>query len=99
MIYIVETWLCDDILNSEIALPGYRNRHGGGVLIYVKGHFVCILHQLIIWKSLLFQFVMVLAKLLYHFSTDPLNLLHRFLMIYFCIYNHSMLVVFVTIFC
>ena len=47
MICIVETWLCDDILNSEIALPGYqlyrrdRNRHGGGVLIYVKDHFVC----------------------------------------------------------
>ena len=44
MICIVETRLCDDLLNSEIALPGYRrdgNRHGGGVLISVKDHFVC----------------------------------------------------------
>ena len=39
-------WKRDDILNSEIALSGYqlyrrdRNRRGG-VLIYVKDHFVC----------------------------------------------------------
>lgn len=47
MICIVETWLCADILDSEIALPGYqvyrrdRNRHGGGILIYIRDHFVC----------------------------------------------------------
>ena len=49
MICIVETWLCADVLllDSEIALPGYqvyrkdRNRHGGGILIYVRDHFVC----------------------------------------------------------
>ena len=42
IICIVETWLCGDILDSEIALHGYlvhradRNRHGGGVLINIK---------------------------------------------------------------
>ena len=47
IICIVETWLCGDILDSEIALHGYlvhradRNRHGGGVLIYTKDSFVC----------------------------------------------------------
>ena len=41
VVCIVETWLCDYILNSEICLPDYaiirldRNRHGGGVLMYV----------------------------------------------------------------
>ena len=41
MICICETWLSQDISNSEIALPGYtlfrkdRSRHGGGVAIYV----------------------------------------------------------------
>ena len=38
VICTVETWLCADVLDSEVALPGYqihrkdRNRHGGGVL-------------------------------------------------------------------
>ena len=47
VICIVETWLCGDISDSEIALQGYlvhradRNRHGGGVLIYTKDSFVC----------------------------------------------------------
>ena len=36
----METWLCNDISNNEIMIPGYqlyrldRNRHGGGVLMY-----------------------------------------------------------------
>ena len=47
VICIVETWLSADILDSEIKLTGYqlhrkdRNRHGGGVLIYVRDYFVC----------------------------------------------------------
>ena len=51
VICIVETWLCGDISDSEIALCGYlvhradRNRHGGGVLIYTKDTFLCnVLH-------------------------------------------------------
>ena len=41
LICIVETWLCDNITDSELSIPNYelirldRNRHGGGVLIYV----------------------------------------------------------------
>ncbi len=50
IICIVETWLDTSILDSEIALPGYqlhrfdRNRHGGGVLAYVRCHFEVSLH-------------------------------------------------------
>ena len=46
IICIVETWLSSDILDSEVTLPGYqvhrldRNRHGGGILVYVKDSFV-----------------------------------------------------------
>ena len=41
IVCIVETWLSSDILDKEIHLPGYqllrldRNRHGGGILLYV----------------------------------------------------------------
>ena len=40
LICIVETWLCDNITDSELSIPNYelirldRNRHGCGVLIY-----------------------------------------------------------------
>ena len=39
---IVETWLDNGISNDELTIPGYsiirldRNRHGGGVLMYVR---------------------------------------------------------------
>ena len=42
IICIVETWTNVDILNSELCIQGYeiirldRNRHGGGILIYVN---------------------------------------------------------------
>ena len=41
-ICIVESWLSAEIIDSEISLVGYityrldRNRHGGGLIIYVK---------------------------------------------------------------
>ena len=44
---IVETWLDDSIEDSEICVQGYsiyrvdRNRHGGGVVIYVNDMFTC----------------------------------------------------------
>jgi len=40
-ICIVETWLCPDITAVEISLPGYsavrldRDRHGGGIILFV----------------------------------------------------------------
>ena len=42
LIMVVETWLSAHILNYELNIPGYcllrrdRNRHGGGVLVYVS---------------------------------------------------------------
>ena len=45
IICIVETWLSSEVKNSEIDIPGFqlyqhdRNRHGGGVLIYVSAMF------------------------------------------------------------
>lgn len=50
IVCIVETWLSADILDIEIVLLGYqvhrldRNRHGGGVLIYVRDNFVANLY-------------------------------------------------------
>ena len=50
IVCIVETWLSSDILDSEVCLPGYqlhrrdRNRHGGGILVYVQNSYVsCLL--------------------------------------------------------
>ena len=46
VICITECWLCHDIQDTEIQIPGYqlvrldRNRHGGGVLIYVLHKFI-----------------------------------------------------------
>ena len=46
VICITESWLCHDIQDSEIQIPGYqlvrldRNRHGGGVLMYVLYKFI-----------------------------------------------------------
>ena len=45
IICITESWLSGDIQDSEILIPGYqslsndRNRHGGGVLMYVSHRF------------------------------------------------------------
>ena len=42
IIAIVETWLDSDILESEVAISGYRmfrrdrSRHGGGLLMYIN---------------------------------------------------------------
>ena len=46
VICITESWLCPDILDSEISISGYqtmrldRNRHGGGVLMYVLDKYI-----------------------------------------------------------
>ena len=42
IICITETWLCTDVLDNEISIPGYntyrqdRNRHRGGILMYTR---------------------------------------------------------------
>ena len=39
---ITETWLCEDISESELSIPGYscvrsdRNRHGGEVALFIS---------------------------------------------------------------
>ena len=39
---ITESWLSDEILDSEVSIPGYtivrldRNRHGGGLALYIR---------------------------------------------------------------
>ena len=52
VVCIVETWLCSDITNNEIAIPEYtvhrldRDRHGGGILIYCHCHLnICVLSK------------------------------------------------------
>ena len=45
IVCITESWLDTDVMSNEICIPGYeimrldRNRHGGGVLIYVSSLF------------------------------------------------------------
>ena len=42
IIYITESWVCSEITDNELHIPGYhltrldRNRNGGGVLMYVS---------------------------------------------------------------
>lgn len=44
IICIVETWLCPDIMDKELSIDNYylvrldRDRHGGGIAMYVKNH-------------------------------------------------------------
>ena len=47
IVCIVETWLSPDVSDKELNLPGYqllrldRNRHGGGILMYVADLLSC----------------------------------------------------------
>lgn len=51
IVCLVETWLSDDILDSEVTVHNYslirleRNRHGGGVAIYVHN---CVLYSIVL---------------------------------------------------
>ena len=51
IICIVESWLSAEIIDSDISLVGYityrldRNRHGGGLIIYVKS---CVTSELLL---------------------------------------------------
>ena len=52
VICITESWLCKNISDDELSLSGYqlfrldRDRHGGGVLVYVSLLFSVTLHPL-----------------------------------------------------
>ena len=47
VVCLVETWLSTDIFVSELFIPNYtivrhdRNRHGGGVALYVSNSVLC----------------------------------------------------------
>ena len=47
IVCIVETWLSPDVSDKELNLPGYqllrldRNRHGGGIRVYVADLLSC----------------------------------------------------------
>ncbi len=51
VVCVVETWLSNEITDSEISLEGYvtyrldRNRHGGGVIMYVHS---CVSSELLL---------------------------------------------------
>ena len=51
VVCLVETWLSADVVNSEVAIHNYslirldRNRHGGGVAIYVHN---CVLYNIVL---------------------------------------------------
>ena len=75
IVCITESWLCSDIHDSEFLLPGYqclrydRNRHGGGVLMYVLHKYIlalllifCIL-SIVILNQLIFLSFSVLYLL------------------------------------
>ena len=69
IVCVVKTWLDSDVQNAEICIPNYelvcldRNRHGGGVAIYVANHlpfsvvFYCLELLAISVKSLYGQLV------------------------------------------
>ena len=47
IICIVESWLSDVVANTELNIPGFiifrkdRNRHGGGIIAFVKNTLPC----------------------------------------------------------
>ena len=61
VVCVVETWLCDEITDCEIAIPDFcvtrldRNRHGGGVAFYVKS---CLYSQVLLRSPFDLEFVL-----------------------------------------
>ena len=53
IVCVVESWLSSDIENAELFIPGFsifrkdRNRHGGGIIVFVKSSLPCIVLPLI----------------------------------------------------
>ena len=81
IICIVETWLSSDIIDHEIYIPGFqlyrydRNRHGGGVLVYVSNmFFVSVLSPSLLLKSLPFPFFVIPLSFIYvYFIVHPIQ--------------------------
>jgi len=70
VICVTETWLGEEIDNSEISLPGYnivrldRHRHGGGVAMYVKNtiDYNVVLCGWKTWKFYLYLLIIVIVS-------------------------------------
>ena len=83
---IAETWLSSDIFDSELIIPGYnlfccdRDRHGGGVAIYVHSSLTVSLIPLpqSDIELILLKVGVVLHPLLSAYTIDLLTLLHIF---------------------
>ena len=91
IVCIVESWLSQDISDSELAITGYtifrrdRNRHGGGIIIFVKDTLSCTIlptstSPSMEFISLIFEFCS--SKFVYHFFIDHLVLMCLILMSY-----------------
>ncbi len=78
VICIVETWLCEDISDQELLLSSYqlfrldRNRHGGGVLMYVKSNLSA---EVIIQGTFNLEFLSICVK--YHTFKCCISLFYR----------------------
>ena len=76
LICIVETWLCSDISDNEIAIPDYtihrldRNRRGGGILVYT--HYQVIAHVLPNYNPTNLEFMVISVR--NHVSSQKLHL-------------------------
>ena len=106
IICIVETWLSSEILDSEVALPGYqvhrldRNRHGGGILVYVRDSFVSnLLSSPDNLELLTLSIANDINKVCLSLFVSLLIYLLMFFKIYFCICSLLILVSFLIIFC
>ena len=81
IVCIVESWLCDSILNSEFFLPGYtifrrdRDRHGGGVLIFVKVELCASLIPLPLTSMVNLEFLPI--SFTFHYSKFCIALFYR----------------------
>ena len=65
--YLVETWLSDDVLDSEVAIHNYyslirldRNRHGGGVAIHVRN---CVLYRIVLSGAAELELIVSLCQI------------------------------------
>ena len=106
IICIVETWLSSEILDSEVALPGYqvhrldRNRHGGGIPVYVRDSFVSnLLSSPDNLELLTLSIANDINKVCLSLFIGLLIYLLMFFKIYFCICSLLTLVSFLIIFC
>jgi len=96
IVCIVESWLGDCIFGEEVAIPGYRtprldrNRHGGGIIVYVHEALIYIIIPVSSHGMELYSLTVsntsqcqVCISVLYRPPSSSVT----FLKIYFCIYS------------